>query len=465
MPQIFLIIIFVITQFASTAFAENSAKQPDSLDQINADLMAQKAKNDPFANKKVKVDLESLGLDAIGPNPIAQVPVKEGPSKKFSPVAITPGVAPAPAPKDDVLPVVDPKAVSESIEKTAENTSKEVTDKVQKEGPGVVSKIQYFLHKTADALSSIPTADKKPEDKKNPEAVIVDEASVPNEKYNKAAKKQNSKKAAINKNKVQENEKIRQAKLKKLNELRKKYLIKINKNNEQTDFSDDDEKIVPKEKEISKFVSYEASPPPIVERYRTSDNVHIPIDLTREERIEMLFNTIPNDDISYFKSNYSNVQESNVRNNSGDTILTYAIIMQRHAVVADILSLGADPDMPNSLGYTPLELAIEIADLKSLKLLVDNNANVNYVDALGRTYLMHAARIGYLPAIDLMFSKGIDINAMDVDGFTALSIAYKEKNDMIVKFLLKHGAKTWIEKPYDSSSQSMIKELNGRWKN
>ena len=126
MPQIFLIIIFVITQFASTAFAENSAKQPDSLDQINADLMAQKAKNDPFANKKVKVDLESLGLDAIGPNPIAQVPVKEGPSKKFSPVAITPGVAPAPAPKDDVLPVVDPKAVSESIEKTAENTSKEV---------------------------------------------------------------------------------------------------------------------------------------------------------------------------------------------------------------------------------------------------------------------------------------------------------------------------------------------------
>jgi ankyrin repeat protein len=85
-------------------------------------------------------------------------------------------------------------------------------------------------------------------------------------------------------------------------------------------------------------------------------------------------------------------------------------------------------------------------------------------DAFGRTYLMHAARLGFLPAVDLLIGRGIDVNAMDNDGFTALSIAYRHKKELIVQYLLKNGAKTWIEKPYKPEDQSLIKELENRWK-
>ena len=61
MFQIFLIIAGVF--FAHTAVA--APKTTQTLEEINADLIAKKAAMDPFHQKKIKVDLESLGLDDL----------------------------------------------------------------------------------------------------------------------------------------------------------------------------------------------------------------------------------------------------------------------------------------------------------------------------------------------------------------------------------------------------------------
>jgi ankyrin repeat protein len=103
--------------------------------------------------------------------------------------------------------------------------------------------------------------------------------------------------------------------------------------------------------------------------------------------------------------------------------------------------------------------------MKSAQILIDMNADPNYIDGLGRTYLMYAARAGFLPMVDLLISQGVDIDAADNDGLTALTISYKYKKDVIVKFLLKSGAQPWIKKPYNADQQSLIKELDGRWGN
>jgi hypothetical protein len=53
---------------------------------------------------------------------------------------------------------------------------------------------------------------------------------------------------------------------------------------------------------------------------------------------------------------------------------------------------------------------------------------------------------------------------MSNDGATALTFAYRYKQEVVAKFLLKSGAKPWIEKPYEPDEQSLIKELENRWK-
>lgn len=272
---------------------------------------------------------------------------------------------------------------------------------------------------------------------------------------------------------LSESEIIQNEKLNRLDQLRKKYLVEIESkefnqvnDNVSSQFSDDKIKIRPKRRNIDRFARYDYAPPPIMDKFRTKDNRHIPTILTGFDKITILFNAImESDDISYFKSAYSQVGRPNIKNNKGDTILTYAILLQRHSITSSILSIGANPDQANDLGYTPLGIAIEIGDVSTLKALIDHNADIHYVDAFGRTYLMHAARTGFLPAVEMLISHGIDINAMDKDGFTALSIAYRHKKDVIVKYLLSRGAKTWVEKPYDSGSQFLMKELENRWKN
>lgn len=491
MLRIFFILIFIAIQFplASSSFAvTDSGKSGDEiLKEIN-DLLEEKAKNKGVESGNVKVDIESLGLDDIdAKDPI--IPEKKVitppvvlEKKVFAPtitekkvdnvvkkeVTATSVVAKVPEKaeatkttvitpknneevKQENLPKVEPaKIVKEEIKKPLSGSEVQVKE--------AVSKIQNFINNAKNNV-------------KNNLSTIIP-ASQPEQE--KPVKKASEKAKSLKK--ITKNEKKQNENLKKLNKLRKQYLIKIDSkefnqfnNQAEEDFSDDNVKIIPRKREINKFALYEIPAPPILDKYRTADNVNIPTVLSEGERMEILFKAIAdNADISYFKSaynSYRDVGKSNAKNYSGDTILTYAMLLQRHLVVASILSLGADPNMPNNLGYTPLGIAIEVGDEVSLKLLVANNANVNYVDAFGRTYLMHAARVGFLPAVDLLVSKGVDVNTMDNDGFTALAIAYRHKKDVIVNFLLKHGAQAWIEKPYDSSSQSLIKELNDRWKN
>lgn len=396
-----LILILIIScTFERFAFAENQ-----TLDEINADLKAKKAELEPFDQTKVKIDVESLGLD--------DVDKKE--EKKFTETK-SPEPLGQEAPEDSPLKVKD----------------------------------------SADSEKKVEEVKKLEETK----AVTADPASAPKEpsnQYINAQKKKNIRRRLKMERQKKENAKKQKDKIEKFKKLRDLYLLESNE-------GDAEEKIMPRKKDLNPFASEEMPALPILNRYRSGDNNHIPIILTPREKVDLLFKAISTNNVSFFNDSYRGVENPNVQNAFGDTILTYAMLMRRYSIVASIIAKGADVNMTNKLGYTPVNIAIELLDFKLLEMLVSNKADLNYLDAFGRGYLMHAARVGFLSAADLFLSKGIDINLMDNDGFTALSIAYRHKKEVVVQYLLKHGAKTWIEKPYDPKNQSLIQELENRWK-
>ncbi len=427
---------FLILLLCGNALAQQ-ARLP-SLDEINADLLSKKASLEPFDPRKVKVDAKSLDVDSDKKD----VAVGGVTQDKASSEAV--GVK-----NNSAEPVQNSTSNSLPLVKLPEiNQESNVKDnglKVDAVSSGsIVNKFKTLIKK------ELPEEKKQAENKVN-NMVKVEVVKVNNSKDFKQTK----------------NELKQQEKLKKLQILRKEYISKalIDEDLERDNSSwlDSSESPVPQKKNLNKFIVEESPPQPILDNVRTSDNIHIPLIITNQQKIKYLFNAIAADSVSTFDSAFKEIENPNVKNENGDTLLTYSILLRRHSFVASVLSKGADPDMSNDLGYTPLNIAIELGDFELFKLLAKNNANLNYVDAFGRNYLMQASRVGMLAVVEYLVKNGFDINAMDNDGFTALAIAYRHKKEVIQKFLIKNGAKTWVEKPDASQKQSLINELKNRW--
>jgi hypothetical protein len=238
--------------------------------------------------------------------------------------------------------------------------------------------------------------------------------------------------------------KLDKADLKNLEELRKIYVSKLQNNNAEYEDEDLDfnENILPHKKNLQIFATEELPPIPILNRNRSLDNMHIPYVTTPKENIEAMFLAIKLKDVNFFNEIFKYVQNPNISNNAGDTVLTASMLSRFYPMVASALAKGADPNMPNKLGYNPLTIAIELNDFQMVEILVKNKADLFFKDSFNRTYLMQAARVGSLSVVDLLIRYGIDINSVDNEGLTALAIAQKYKQNLVVQYLIKNNAKT-----------------------
>lgn len=82
---------------------------------------------------------------------------------------------------------------------------------------------------------------------------------------------------------------------------------------------------------------------------------------------------------------------------------------------------GADVNVSDARGSTPLMHAAAIGSLEAMKILLKAGADVNVRSKLGRTPLLVAAgRPGSADAVRLLLSKGADSKVADVRGSTPL---------------------------------------------
>ena len=121
--------------------------------------------------------------------------------------------------------------------------------------------------------------------------------------------------------------------------------------------------------------------------------------------------------------------------------------------VKDALNAGANPDVHNEFGVTPLMLAALNGNAKITQMLLAAGAKVNLVDQEGWSALMKAVPGVNLVVVELLCQKGADTNTRLPDGTHVLSKVFNtvsnegkvwpylsDEHLKLISLLINHGA-------------------------
>jgi cytohesin len=113
------------------------------------------------------------------------------------------------------------------------------------------------------------------------------------------------------------------------------------------------------------------------------------------------------------------------------------------------IDCGADPNIQDKVGNTPLHDAAKSGSPDVVKLLLEHGADPNIQNKVGNTPLHYAAKYSWLnvalrhdplEVVKLLLEHGADPNARDKDGKTPLHYAAEFCHVDVARALLDYGA-------------------------
>ncbi|MCL2484724.1 MAG: ankyrin repeat domain-containing protein [Endomicrobia bacterium] len=156
-----------------------------------------------------------------------------------------------------------------------------------------------------------------------------------------------------------------------------------------------------------------------------------------------------------------------IKNKNGYTPLMMAIRNTRTENVLALIKAGANVNTAYDKPYddedktTPLMYAVSeysVNEPRVIQALIDAGANVNAKDALGYTPLLIAARHSWLKPenLEILIKSGANIEEKDKDGYTSLVRAIRNTRAENVLVLIKAGANVndAYDKPYDDDDKT-----------
>lgn len=124
---------------------------------------------------------------------------------------------------------------------------------------------------------------------------------------------------------------------------------------------------------------------------------------------------------------------------SKDEQLYAAVQKNDKAKVEVLLKKKADPNYIKQAGpwmkVSPLIKAVNNSNVEIVKLLIANQAQIDWRDGFNTTALMYAASKGIREIVELLLASGADVNATDGEGNTVLTTAKESKNSEVVTLI------------------------------
>ena len=118
---------------------------------------------------------------------------------------------------------------------------------------------------------------------------------------------------------------------------------------------------------------------------------------------------------------------------SGDTGLHIAVARSDALWVRFLLQRGADPNIRNKKGVTPLQLATAMGFTDGVEELIKKGASVNVSDQTGETPLIAAVHSRNVALVRLLLGKGADPDRNDNSGRSARDYMELQNGNSLMK--------------------------------
>ena len=132
-----------------------------------------------------------------------------------------------------------------------------------------------------------------------------------------------------------------------------------------------------------------------------------------------------------------NGAQTEVEDNNGYTPLIYAAMLNKLEVAKLLISYGAQVNKPNRRGITPLSMAVIQRNFDVVKYLITNGADLNVRTSFGKTPLHLSAISGNLNVVKYLVINGANISTKCLQGRTAFDLAHGHGHKEVAKYLME----------------------------
>ena len=142
--------------------------------------------------------------------------------------------------------------------------------------------------------------------------------------------------------------------------------------------------------------------------------------------IRMSFEEVPDEEI--IASISENVQDLEMGDRAGATLLWHAVLCNRRKVVEWLVERGANINTQDENGFSALHIATQERNSEMVSYLLQNGANVNIQDKFGNNPILRANLATPFELLRILLENGADVDMKNYYGVSCrdTKIAYPD---------------------------------------